>query len=78
MGCAESAEEVRGVWMLQEVVLILILILSCTMIVVVVGWLVGFSVGLEEYMGWIFWGSWDFGYPHLYTLYPFRIAVNTL
>lgn len=31
-----------------------------------------------EYMGWFFWVSWDFGYPHLYTLYPFRIAVNTL
>ena len=41
------------------------------------GWLVGFSVGLEEYMDWIFWGGWDFGYPHLYALYPFRIAVNT-
>lgn len=59
-------------WMLQEVVLILILILSCTMIGI--DWILWTG---EEYMGWIFWGSWDFGYPHLYTLYPFRIAVNT-
>ena len=31
----------------------------------------------EEYIPWILEGVWDFGYPHLYTLYPLRIAVNT-
>ena len=40
-------------WMLQEVVLILILILSCTMIVVVVGW-------WDSQLGWrnIWVGFW--------------------
>ena len=68
MGCAESAEEVRGVWMS----LILILVLLCTMSVI--GWILSWVWRIYSLD---FGGVWDFGYPHLYTLYPFRIAVNT-
>ena len=70
----------RGAWMLWgEVALILILILILIpSLYCDCDWSGGILNWVGEYMGWILGVIWDFGYPHLYTLYPFRIAVNTL
>ena len=79
IGCAESAEEVQGGVDVMGGGRTHTHTHTHTHTVVVLRlWSGGILNWAEEYMGWIFSLRWDFGYPHLYTLYPFRIAVNTL